>query len=364
MMRLDDREWKPVPMSKLFPNGFVRGKIYSATDETKDAKGIPYVGATDRNNGVIDFIQPDSNRKQPGNCIVFVRDGQGSVGSSIYRSTPFIATVNVSAGYAPWINQYTGLFVSVASNMVRAKYGFGYKRKEERLKAERVMLPVNDAGEPDYQFMEDYIRELTVEKKKQYRHYLEKQITELGAVPDEQTVDWAALIDSREWKPFYISQIFDEPQRGKRIVNENHIEGGTPLVSSQGTNNGVTNFVGNEDGVRRFKNCLSIANGGSSAGKCYYQPFEFVAADHVTQCFHMNASPAQYLFLSAIVSKALMGKYGFSHEIKDKALVRERVLLPVTDAGKPDYDFMEQFGRKMMQFKYLQYLLFIAGKET
>lgn len=32
------------------------------------------------------------------------------------------------------------------------------------------------------------------------------------------------------------------------------------------------------------------------------------------------------------------------------------IMLPITDDGQPDYDFMEEFGRKMMSNKYNQYL--------
>ena len=35
----------------------------------------------------------------------------------------------------------------------------------------RVMLPVTDDGEPDFQFMEDYIRELMTAKREQYQAY-------------------------------------------------------------------------------------------------------------------------------------------------------------------------------------------------
>ena len=37
-----------------------------------------------------------------------------------------------------------------------------------------------------------------------------------------------------------------------------------------------------------------------------------------------------------------------------------QIMLPVTDAEEPDYDFMESFGRKMMLNKYSQYLAFLA----
>ena len=37
------------------------------------------------------------------------------------------------------------------------------------------------------------------------------------------------------------------------------------------------------------------------------------------------------------------------------------IMLPVTNAGEPDYDFMESFGRKIMASKYNQYLMFLKG---
>lgn len=146
----------------------------------------------------------------------------------------------------------------------------------------------------------------------------------------------------RQWEPFYIGDIFSFIGRGKRIVNANHIGGDTPLVSSMGDNNGVTNFVGNTEDVRIFNDCLTVANGGASAGRTYYQPFAFVGADHVTQCKQDGFSSDRYLMLAQTMSNALMGKYSFSHEIKDKTLGRERVLLPVTDSGEPDWEYMEQ----------------------
>lgn len=66
-------------------------------------------------------------------------------------------------------------------------------------------------------------------------------------------------LSEKEWEPFFISSLFKDPKRGKRIVSSNHIEGDTPLVSSAGDNNGVTAFIGNREKVRIYENCLSIA---------------------------------------------------------------------------------------------------------
>lgn len=36
-------------------------------------------------------------------------------------------------------------------------------------------------------------------------------------------------------------------------------------------------------------------------------------------------------------------------------------MLPVTDSGEPDYEYMEQYGRAMMANKYRQYLKYLQG---
>ena len=43
----------------------------------------------------------------------------------------------------------------------------------------RVMLPVSDNGKPDFQFMEDFVRELMTKKRKQYRNFVEKRLKSL-----------------------------------------------------------------------------------------------------------------------------------------------------------------------------------------
>lgn len=43
-----------------------------------------------------------------------------------------------------------------------------------------LLVPVDDNDEPDYQFMEDYMKELMVAKRKQYQEYVEQRLAELG----------------------------------------------------------------------------------------------------------------------------------------------------------------------------------------
>lgn len=165
-------------------------------------------------------------------------------------------------------------------------------------------------------------------------------------------------LTDREWKPFFLSSIFPEPKRGKRIVNENHIAGKMPLVSSAGDNNGVTHFIGNTEKVRIYNNCISIANGGSSAGRAFYEPFEFIASDHVTHCKNETLTENQYLALASLLSGKLPEKYSFSREITDYRISREKIMLPVDKCGEPDFEFLEKYveaKRKCLSDEYIEF---------
>lgn len=146
---------------------------------------------------------------------------------------------------------------------------------------------------------------------------------------------------NRKWEPFFLHEVFSVIQRGKRLTKAQQIPGDTPYVSSKMMFNGVDGFISNENGVRRFNNCLTIANSGS-VGSIFFHPYEFVASDHVTALVNENFTEEQYLFIASCM-KAIGDKYFFNREINDARIKREKVVLPVTENGDPDWDFMNEF---------------------
>ena len=135
--------------------------------ETKDGT-ISYLGATNRNNGVLNFVQPVENLIQRGNCIAFIRNGEGSIGYSVYKAEDFIATSDITCGYADFLNKYIGWFITTVADKVRGKYSFNYKRSETRLKREKLLLPVTETGEPDFEYMELYSKNLFAQVLQKY----------------------------------------------------------------------------------------------------------------------------------------------------------------------------------------------------
>ena len=101
---------------------------------------------------------------QKGNCIGFIKNGDGSAGYAIYKQEPFVSTSDVIYGYASWLNPFTGIFFVAAQDMIENKYSHGYKRNAHHLRGDRVMLPVTKTGKPDYRFMESFGRKMMLDK--------------------------------------------------------------------------------------------------------------------------------------------------------------------------------------------------------
>ncbi len=152
--------WKNFLLRDLFPT-LVAGKSKGLNHIEKSDSGISYLGATNQNNGVLCFVsREDKSTIQKGNCIAFIRNGEGSMGYSVYKAEDFIATSDMTLGYNNHLNRYTGTFITTIADRVRGKYNFGYKRSANRLSKEIITLPVDNDGSPDWEYMEDYMRNI------------------------------------------------------------------------------------------------------------------------------------------------------------------------------------------------------------
>lgn len=158
-------EFEVGKLFKLFP-----GKSKGLNHLEKNSSGINYLGATNSNNGVLAVVDSAGNEKmiQKGNSIAFIRNGEGSMGYSIYKTEDFIATSDISVGYSEKLNREIGLFITTIADRIRGKYNFGYKRSDTRLKKEKLKLPIDKSGQPDYDYMENFIKKLEYKKLTKY----------------------------------------------------------------------------------------------------------------------------------------------------------------------------------------------------
>jgi len=342
-LNLKKIKWEAFSVEKIFT--FEQCKC-SKVNILKNGR-IPYVGATTKNNGVMKFVEKNEKLISKGNCIVFICDGQGSVGYSIYKKEDFIGSTTLKIGRNKNINKYSGLFLTTVLNQNKSIYDYGYKRNLKRLKKEQIFLPITKTKTPDWKFMEEFI-------KFQYKEQLNKYITFLSF--NNKKIDYYNLIplNKKNWKSFLFTEIFEEIIRGKRLKKGDQKFGNIPYISSTAKNNGIDNFISNSKNTKQFEYCISIANSGS-VGASFFHNYKFIASDHITILKNAKMNKYSYLFISTI-AKRLSDKYNFNRELNDKRISRERILLPVNDNNDPDYYYMEQFIKNILKNKYSEIL--------
>lgn len=163
-MKLNIQDWEWFTVEDLFTLEVTKG---STTDELTEGNEVPYIAAKHSNNGCEMMCAREDNLQfiSRGNCIVFICLGAGSAGYALYQGGDFIGmSGKTMCGYNPNLNQYNGIFLATILSKERPKYSFGRSWTGDRLKKTRIKLPVTPSGEPDWKFMEDYIKSLPYSK--------------------------------------------------------------------------------------------------------------------------------------------------------------------------------------------------------
>jgi hypothetical protein len=132
-------------------------KCSNASLLLNDGDDIFYIGAKKKNNGVMQKVEYEEDLVSNGNCIVFIGDGQGSVGFSTYQPIDFIGSTTLTCGYNENLNKYNAMFLITVLDLERFKYSFGRKYGKNQLEKAKIKLPAKN-GKPDFEFMENYIK--------------------------------------------------------------------------------------------------------------------------------------------------------------------------------------------------------------
>lgn len=154
MLQLTDRRWKPFRLGDIciISNGVRLTKVNMMPGRR------PFVGATSMNNGITNWV---SNANDSLDKNVLGVNYNGSVGYAFYHPYECIFTDDVKRlhlkNYAD--GRWIFLFLSVVITQQSKSHDYGYKFNGERMERQRILLPVNTNGEPDYAFMEAFVKE-------------------------------------------------------------------------------------------------------------------------------------------------------------------------------------------------------------
>jgi len=158
----------------------IRKGFYNKKPEHNTNGQIPFLGATEKNNGVTEYYSiedienasktgdennaPISEKIFPPNSVCVTNNG--SVGFAYFQESEFTCSHDVNPLYIKngEFNVYTGLFVATVIMRDRYRWDYGRKWRPTRMGKSVIKLPAtkNDKGEiiPDWEYMEKYVKSL------------------------------------------------------------------------------------------------------------------------------------------------------------------------------------------------------------
>jgi len=137
---------------------------------------IPLISAKNGNNGLKMFVIAPMDRVHSGHVITLNNDGDGGAGLAYYQPSAFALDTHVTSLRARNIlSKFTLIFISSIISKQRENYGHGYSISDNRLKELKIMLPVTNDGEPDWNYMEQYAKSMMCQQISAYLAYLEQK---------------------------------------------------------------------------------------------------------------------------------------------------------------------------------------------
>ena len=328
-MKSANKQWGEFKVRNLF--NFEKHK---SIDVNKTIKGSSkLIGLTGFNNGIRKYIKIPSNQQiNKPNCITVTLDG--SPGTSFFQDQKFITTQNVHVlrlkiDISKFNTASIYLFLSSILRTLKTKYFYARKLTKSSLENEKIMLPVDNDNQPDWEFMEKYIK---------YR--AEKIVFQQKKLVNfEQT----KFVQNKIWKEFKINGLFEIKVGGdnKNLNNNDYSKNKINIISNTSSNNGIVRFICNDK--INIKPSITIATRGND-WKSYYQENNSITVVRniqlTSKSFRLNYLTG--LFLCAVF-KTNSRYYSYGRFLSGQKIQKETIMLPVDNNNQPDWEFMEEY---------------------
>lgn len=336
--RLDTTKWKRFNLydDLLFSidsgNKFDKSKMTIANPE------IDFVSRSNNNNGIscivdkIDGVEP----YKAGSMTVAL--GGEYLGSCFIQENKFYTSQNVNVLIPKWdMSDYVKRFISFVIFKESRTY---YKAFEDELNRHMttdfsILLPVDNAGIPDWAYMEKYMK--SIEEKAQ------KRIDVLDNVKGNQS-----LIDTRKFDTFIVENLFDiRPTRSYKMTNASLLDGGeNPVLANSAYNNGIGGYSSQKNTEKG--NIITFSD-TVDANTIFYQESDFIGYSHIQGMFPINEYADNWskysllYFASVFKARAKIKGFDYGNKFRRDIALKLDVLLPVNECGKIDFEYMENY---------------------
>lgn len=333
---IDTSQWKEFRVGDLFEVSY--GKFIPKSKAV--ANGFPHVTASAENNGYSYNVPAPMF---PAGSISVASDG--SMGAAFYHDEPYSAG-NIVSNLIPYkyipINKNIGLFFATLIKQESRKYSWsGFKFSVERVRETKLHLPTTPSGDPDWDYMDSFMRKILEEEK--------SAAEQLAALAPEDAEN-GHFLDVSGWKEFHLYDIFHIDMGNKFDRSKMPIGDEINFVGRTGLNNGINATCGFVDKVEPYEPGLITLALGGTIGACFVQPKKFYTSQNV-----IVLNPKQKLsfavkaFMSSLIWHVSNMYYdAFSNELNRHIKTDFVFWLPVTSDGQPNWAWMEQYMQQQM----------------
>lgn len=317
---INTTNWKEYKISDITTT--LKVKKYSKIPNTDG--NIAFISCQASNNGIAKMCGsvPTIN-----NAITVSTNGNNF--DCFYHDYEFVPSSDVEVLTFEGIDKYNALFLCAILNQETKKYSYTSKAKNGAVQKTTILLPPDPAGNPDWNYMGNLMRE-------------RKRDIDIRIEPIIEILKQNQPIDVTNWKYVKIKDLFSIT-RGKRIVRERDY---TQIKTEENQHSVITPTLKNRgvDGFYHNYNCENvIVVGGDVSGMLgFYQPNKCWVVDtcRILQPIGFSLNGRIGDFFATLFAK-FSNRYSFSQKANPEEIGNLMFKVPFDSDGKLDSKCIE-----------------------
>ena len=155
-------------------------------------------------------------------------------------------------------------------------------------------------------------------------------------------------LENKKWKNFKIDTLF-EVDKGIYLKQNLIIQGNVPYITAKAVSNGLNEFIGNKTLFN--KNSITVEKVNLTA---FYQPKDYYCSHDVSVLKNEFLNKENSLFICSMINRQGY-KYSYGRQAQMNVIKRETLFCPINEANKPDYKYMEEYTKLLIDKKLEDY---------
>lgn len=336
---IDTSTWKAFGVSDFFEVLKGRNKL-SNTDI--DEGDTPVYSSNSSNGGIFGYTSKEPDYVIDEDTPFYITFGDHTKAINIAEQS-FCVMDNVKV-LTSKIRSHN-ILRFIMTSWMRNVPNLGYSRHWSETEKADIWLPVTSDGQPDWDYMESYMKAVMEESEKSLENLRKADNTK-------------HLIDVSGWGEFRVGDLFEKLDlkchkkfnKATDVSTEQTEEFDLPLVNAKHSNNGIMYYGRSKDWDSAEMTIDIVGDGAASTGDVYAQPQRTGVLYNAYLVKPLWDCTSEYVlqFMACVIERCVKSHFGYENKCTWDKVSQEFIWLPVTSTGEPDWQYMEDYMKQIM----------------